>query len=64
MKYKELTTKTPQELKALEETLRADIFKLKLQAQVGKLTQVTKITQARRNVARVLTALKASEKVA
>ena len=53
---------TAQELKKEESGLREEIWKLRLQLVTGQLQDPQKVTQARKNLARVLTVQKELER--
>jgi large subunit ribosomal protein L29 len=55
----DLRERTDQELKGMEKTLRQDLFKLRMGRATNQLENVSKLSKARRDLARVLTILKA-----
>ncbi|MBI4169276.1 MAG: 50S ribosomal protein L29 [Acidobacteria bacterium] len=57
MKARELREKTAEELRAQEQTLREQIFKLRFQAATGQAEKPGRIRLARKELARVLTVL-------
>ena len=61
MKAKEQRDLTIDELKQRKEELREEQFNLKFQAATSQLTNTAKITQIRRDVARVNTLIKEKE---
>ena len=61
MKAKELCDLTIDELKQREKELREEQFNLKFQAATGQLSNTAKITQTRKDVARVKTIIKEKE---
>ena len=58
MKAKELRDLTIDELKQRDEELREEHFNLKFQAATSQLSNTAKITQTRKDVARVNTLIK------
>ena len=61
MKAKDLRDLTIDELKQREKELREEQFNLKFQAATGQLSNTAKITQTRKDVARVKTIIKEKE---
>ena len=59
MKAKELREKTPAELRDKERELAEQLFALRLQRVTGQLEKPSKMRAARRDLARVLTLLRA-----
>jgi large subunit ribosomal protein L29 len=59
MKAKELREKTPAELRDKERELAEQLFALRLQRVTGHLEKPSKMRAARRDLARVLTLLRA-----
>ena len=55
LKAKELRTLSIDELNEKAEGLRKERFQLRLQAKFGKLEDLSKIKQVRRNIAKILT---------
>jgi ribosomal protein L29 len=62
MKYSELTTKTPQELRTMAEELRAKIGSMKFDLADRKLKKTSDMKVTRRQIARILTALSAKSR--
>lgn len=61
LKAKELQNLTADELKEKTERLRKELFSLRLQAKFGKLEKHASIRMTKRDIARVLTVLRAKE---
>ena len=61
MKASEYRERTYEELRNLSEDLRQDIFNLRFQHATGQLDDVSRITQAKRDLARVKTLVKEHE---
>ncbi len=61
MKAKELRDLTIEELKQRDKELREEQFNLKFQAATSQLSNTAKITQTRKDVARVSTLIKEKE---
>ena len=61
MKAKELRDLTIDELKQREKELREEQFNLKFQAVTSQLSNTAKITETRKDVARVYTLIKEKE---
>lgn len=55
MKAREYRERTLEELRALQDDLRQDIFNLKFQHATGQLDDVSRLAQTRRDLARVKT---------
>ncbi|MBI4368373.1 MAG: 50S ribosomal protein L29 [Candidatus Omnitrophica bacterium] len=55
LKAKDLRSLSVDELDEKAEGLRKEMFQLRLQAKLAKLEDLTKLTQARRDLAKVLT---------
>ena len=55
-KAAELKNLTADELNEKYETLKKDLFKLRLEAKLQKLTDASRIHKARRQIAQILTA--------
>lgn len=64
MKANELRELTPDELRDKERDLAQQLFTLRLQKVTGQLENPSKVRQARRDMARVLTVLNEKEKAA
>ncbi len=64
MKAIELRELTPDELRDKERDLAQQLFTLRLQKVTGQLENPSKVRQARREMARVLTVLNEKEKAA
>lgn len=58
MKSSELQGKTIAELRELETTLREELFRLKMHLYTGQLESVAVLRNKKRDIARVLTALR------
>ncbi len=58
MKFKEINTKSKEELKALEGKLREELFQSKMDIAASKNANTAKVTSIKKDVARVLTALR------
>jgi large subunit ribosomal protein L29 len=61
VKAKELRGLTNDELSEKYEGLKKELFNLRLQAKLQKLTDVSKIKKAKRLIARILTVMKEME---
>ena len=61
MKAREYRERTLEELRQMSEDLKQDIFNLKFQHATGQLDDVSKLTQTRRNLARVKTIIREHE---
>lgn len=61
MKAKELRDLNVDELKQREKELREEQFNLKFQAATSQLSNTAKLTQARKDIARVCTLIKEKE---
>jgi large subunit ribosomal protein L29 len=61
MKASEYREKTIEEIRELERDLRQDIFNLRFQHATGQLDDVSKLRQAKHNLARVKTLLREHE---
>lgn len=59
MKYSELTTKTPQELRTMADELRVQMGRMKFDLADRKLKKTSDLQETRRQIARILTALSA-----
>lgn len=55
MKYKELKTKTVEDLKVDEKGLRAELFQLRLKHSTSQLEKKSNLCLVRRNIARIRT---------
>lgn len=51
----ELREKSLEELRALEDSLRRELFDLRMQHHTGQLERPSRIRETRRNIAKVLT---------
>jgi large subunit ribosomal protein L29 len=58
MNAKEYRERSFEELQQMEQDLRQDIFNLRFQHATGQLDDVSKISQAKRNLGRVKTVLR------
>ena len=58
MKASDLRNMTKEELNTKQFTLREELMQLRFKAKMGKLEKPTRISQIRRDVARILTVLK------
>lgn len=58
MKYKDIVTKNHSELEQMIVDLRAELFTLRFKNRTGQLDQTHKIALVRRDIAKVLTALR------
>ncbi len=61
MKALEYRERTLEELKQMEQDLRQDIFNLRFQHATGQLDDISRLRQAKRNLARVKTVLREHE---
>ena len=61
MKMSEITGKNEQELRNLEKEIRGQIFNLRFQKATGQLEKVALISQTKKDLARVLTAIREKE---
>ena len=61
MKALEYRERTIEELKQMEQDLRQDIFNLRFQHATGQLDDISRLRQAKRNLARVKTVLREHE---
>ncbi len=61
MKASELREMTREELRDKENDLAQQLFTLRLQKTTGQIESPAKVSQARRNLARVLTVLREKE---
>ena len=61
MKAKEYRERTLEELRQMVDDLKQDIFNLKFQHATGQLDDVSKLTQTRRDLARVCTIIREHE---
>ena len=61
MKALEYRERTLDELKQMEQDLRQDIFNLRFQHATGQLDDISRLRQAKRNLARVKTVLREHE---
>lgn len=59
MKYKELKSMQPKEIIKKANELKKDLFEMKIKNSLGQLNNPVQIRGARKNVARLLTALNA-----
>ena len=57
MKAKELRTMTDEQLNAKLKELKAELFNLRFQLAINQLDNPNKITETKRDIARVLTVL-------
>ncbi len=57
MTPKELREKSLEELRALKKDLSEELFRLKLQAGTGQLEKSHRLSEIKKNIARVLTVL-------
>lgn len=55
VKAKDLTNLSPDELQEKHDGLKKELFQLRLQAKLQKLTDVSNIRKAKRAIARILT---------
>ncbi|MCX7991785.1 MAG: 50S ribosomal protein L29 [Proteobacteria bacterium] len=62
MKYEEIKSLSVNELKTKVAELREEIFRLRWQRERGQLENTSKICNIRRDLARVLTAIKEKNK--
>ena len=62
MKANEYRERTLEELKQMSDDLKQDIFNLRFQHATGQLDDVSKLTEAKRNLARVFTVITEHEK--
>ena len=62
MKPSELNTKKPLELEKLAHDLKEEIFHLRFKQQTGQLKQTVNIRNARRDLARIMTALRQKQR--
>ena len=61
MKASEYRERTLEELRQMVDDLKQDIFNLKFQHATGQLDDVSKLTQTKRNLARVCTIIREHE---
>jgi len=61
MKASEYRERTLEELRQLVDDLKQDVFNLKFQHATGQLDDVSKLTQTKRNLARVNTIIREHE---
>ena len=61
MKASEYRERTLEELRQMVEDIRQDVFNLKFQHATGQLDDVSKLTQTKRNLARVKTVIREHE---
>jgi large subunit ribosomal protein L29 len=61
MKASEYRDRTLEELRQMAEDLKQDVFNLKFQHATGQLDDVSKLTQTKRNLARVKTIIREHE---
>ncbi len=61
MKASEYRERTLEELRQLVDDLRQDIFNLKFQHATGQLDDISRLTQTKRNLARVKTIIREHE---
>jgi large subunit ribosomal protein L29 len=61
MKASEYRERTLEELRQVVEDLRQDVFNLKFQHATGQLDDVSKLTQTKRDLARVKTVIREHE---
>jgi len=62
MKFSDIKQKTEDELKAELVKLKKEQFNLRFQKASGQLENSSKILQVRRNIARIMTAIKAQKR--
>ena len=62
MKFSDIKQKTEDELKAELVSLKKEQFNLRFQKASGQLENSSKILQVRRNIARIMTAIKAQKR--
>ncbi len=60
MKAKEMREKTAEELRHLLGTWREELFNLNVRAMTGQMEQYSKVREIKRDIARVLTILRAT----
>jgi large subunit ribosomal protein L29 len=61
MKAKELRKMSSEELKQRERELREELFNLRFQHSLGQLTNTARISQVKREIARIKTILRERE---
>lgn len=61
MKAKELRKMSAEELKQKERELREELFNLRFQHSLGQLTNTARISQVKREIARIKTILRERE---
>jgi len=61
MKAKELRKMSTEELKQKERELREELFNLRFQHSLGQLTNTARISQVKREIARIKTILRERE---
>jgi len=61
MKAKELRKMSAEELKQRERELREELFNLRFQHSLGQLTNTARISQVKREIARIKTILRERE---
>ena len=61
MKASEYRERTLEELRQMVDDLKQDVFNLKFQHATGQLDDVSKLTQTKRNLARVCTIVREHE---
>lgn len=64
MNAKEMREKTPDELNSLLDGWREELFKLNVQARTGQMEQYSRTRDIKRNIARVLTVMRAARGIA
>jgi large subunit ribosomal protein L29 len=64
VKSEQLRELSVDDLRGKERELREQLFRLRLQKSIGQLDSATKIREARRDIARVLTVMKHKERAA
>lgn len=61
MKARELRTLSDEELRRKEKELREELFNLRFQHAIGQLTNTARISQVKREIARIKTVLRERE---
>lgn len=61
MKARELRTLSDEELRRKEKELREELFNLRFQHTIGQLTNTARISQVKREIARIKTILRERE---
>lgn len=59
MKYKELTTKSDEDLRKELSSLREKVQELRLKSKLGQVKNVNEMAAAKKDIARILTYLRA-----